>query len=86
MSRIPTHTLEDAPAASRPLLQKIIQSTPTGRPANLHAQMAHSPARRVCLLGGDGIHRILPQLRANRYGCLVVDRAELMPLPPNLGR
>jgi len=44
MSRIPTHTVEDAPAASRPLLQKIIQSTPTGRPANLHAQMAHSPA------------------------------------------
>jgi hypothetical protein len=44
MSRIPTHTLEDAPAASRPLLQKIIQSTPTERPANLHAQMAHSPA------------------------------------------
>ena len=44
MSRIPTHTLEDAPAASRPLLQKIIQSTPGGRPANLHAQMAHSPA------------------------------------------
>src|SRR5258708_29202006 len=44
MSRIPTHTVEDARAASRPLLQKIIQSTPTGRPANLHAQMAHSPA------------------------------------------
>ena len=44
MGRIPTHTVEDAPAASRPLLQKIIQSTPTGRPANLHAQMAHSPA------------------------------------------
>jgi hypothetical protein len=44
MSRIPTHTVEDAPAASRPLLQRIIQSTPTGRPANLHAQMAHSPA------------------------------------------
>ena len=44
MSRIHTHTVEDAPAASRPLLQKIIQSTPTGRPANLHAQMAHSPA------------------------------------------
>ena len=44
MSRIPTHTLEDAPAASRPLLQKIVQSTPGGRPANLHAQMAHSPA------------------------------------------
>ena len=44
MGRIPTHTLEDAPVASRPLLQKIIQSTPTGRPANLHAQMANSPA------------------------------------------
>jgi hypothetical protein len=44
MSRIPTHTVDDAPAASRPLLQKIVQSTPTGRPANLHAQMAHSPA------------------------------------------
>jgi hypothetical protein len=44
MSRIPTHTVENAPAASRPLLQKIIQSTPTGRLANLHAQMAHSPA------------------------------------------
>lgn len=44
MSRIPTHTVEDAPAASRTLLQKIVQSTPMGRPANLHAQMAHSPA------------------------------------------
>lgn len=44
MSRIPTHTIEDAPDASRPLLQKIIQSSPTGRPLNLHAQMAHSPA------------------------------------------
>jgi alkylhydroperoxidase family enzyme len=44
MSRIPTHTVEDAPAASRPLLLKIVQSTPTGRPANLHSQMAHSPA------------------------------------------
>jgi hypothetical protein len=44
MSRIPTHTIEDAPAASRPLLQEIVQPTPTGRPANLHAQMAHSPA------------------------------------------
>jgi hypothetical protein len=44
MSRVPTHTVEEAPAASRPLLQKIVQSTPTGRAANLHAQMAHSPA------------------------------------------
>ena len=44
MSRIPTHTLESAPDASGPLLQKIAQSSPTGRPLNLHAQMAHSPA------------------------------------------
>ena len=44
MSRIPAHTVEDAPAASRPLLQKIVEATPMGRPANLHAQMAHSPA------------------------------------------
>jgi hypothetical protein len=44
MSRIQTHTVEDAPPASRALLQKIVQSTPGGRTANLHAQMAHSPA------------------------------------------
>ena len=29
MSRIPTHTVEDAPAASRPLVQKIVEATPT---------------------------------------------------------
>ena len=44
MSRIPTHAVEDAPEASRPLLQKIAQSSSTGRPLNLHAQMAHSSA------------------------------------------
>src|ERR1700745_2277379 len=44
MSRIPTHDVADAPEASRPFLQKIAQSSPTGRPLNLHAQMAHSPA------------------------------------------
>ena len=44
MSRIPTHTVEGAPEASRPLLEKIAQSSPAGRPLNLHAQMAHSPA------------------------------------------
>ena len=44
MNRIPTHTVEDAPEASRPLLQRIAQSSPSGRPLNLHAQMAHSPA------------------------------------------
>ena len=44
MSRIPSHTVEGAPEASRPLLQAIAQSSPTGRPLNVHAQMAHSPA------------------------------------------
>ena len=44
MSRIPTHTVEDAPEASRPLLQNIAQSSPSGRPLKAHAQMAHSPA------------------------------------------
>jgi hypothetical protein len=44
MSRIPTHTLDDAPQASRRLLANVIQFSPTGRPLNLHAQMAHSPA------------------------------------------
>jgi hypothetical protein len=44
MSRFPTHSVEDAPEASRSLLQKIAQSSPTGRPLHVHAQMAHSPA------------------------------------------
>jgi hypothetical protein len=44
MSRFPSHSVQDAPEASRPLLQKIAQSSPTGRPLNVHAQMAHSPA------------------------------------------
>ncbi len=44
MSRIPAHTVENAPEASRALLQHAIQFSPTGRPLNLHAQMAHSPA------------------------------------------
>jgi alkylhydroperoxidase family enzyme len=44
MSRIPSHTVEDAPEASRALLQEMIQFSPTGRPLNMHAQMAHSPA------------------------------------------
>ena len=44
MSRIPSHTIEDAPAAARPLLEGLLQFSPTGRPLNLHAQMAHAPA------------------------------------------
>jgi Carboxymuconolactone decarboxylase family len=44
MSRFPSHTIKDAPEGSRSLLQKIAEVSPTGRPLNLHAQMAHSPA------------------------------------------
>ena len=47
MSRIPAHTIEDAPDASRALLQNVIQFSPTRRPLNVHAQMAHSPAVMV---------------------------------------
>jgi alkylhydroperoxidase family enzyme len=44
MTRIPSHTIEDAPAAARPLLADVLQYSPTGRLLNLHAQMAHAPA------------------------------------------
>jgi hypothetical protein len=43
MTRIPSHTVDDAPEASQALLQEMIQFSPTGRPLNMHAQMAHSP-------------------------------------------
>ena len=44
MTRIPAHTVQDAPAAARPLLAEMIQVSPTGRLLNMHAQMAHAPA------------------------------------------
>ena len=44
MTRIPSHTVEDAPPASRPLLEDMLQFSPTGRLLNIHAQMAHAPA------------------------------------------
>ena len=44
MTRIPCHSVADAPDASRSLLEEMIQFSPTGRPLNMHAQMAHSPA------------------------------------------
>jgi alkylhydroperoxidase family enzyme len=44
MSRITTHTIEDAPEVSRPLLETVLAVSPTGQLLNLHAQMAHSPA------------------------------------------
>jgi hypothetical protein len=44
MTRIPSHTIEDAPQASRDLLADMVQFSPTGRLLNMHAQMAHAPA------------------------------------------
>jgi len=44
MSRIPNHTIADAPAGSRQTLTELARSSPNGRFLNLHAQMAHSPA------------------------------------------
>jgi hypothetical protein len=44
MPRIPSHTVEDAPPASRSLLEDMLQFSPTGRLLNIHAQMAHAPA------------------------------------------
>jgi hypothetical protein len=44
MSRIPSHTLEDAPPAVAQLLAEMVQFSPTGQPLSMHAQMAHSPA------------------------------------------
>jgi hypothetical protein len=44
MTRMASHTIADAPEASRPLLESLVQFSPTGRLLNLHAQMAHSPA------------------------------------------
>ena len=44
MTRIPSHSVADAPEASRSLLEEMIQFSPTGQPLNMHAQMAHSPA------------------------------------------
>jgi hypothetical protein len=44
VTRIPGHTIADAPAASRPLLESVVRSSPTRKLLNLHAQMAHSPA------------------------------------------
>ena len=44
MTRIQTHTIEDAPAPARPLLAGVVKTSPTGKLLNLHAQMTHSPA------------------------------------------
>jgi len=44
MTRIPSHTVDDAPDASRALLADLLQFSPTGQTLNMHAEMAHAPA------------------------------------------
>lgn len=51
MTRIYTHTIQDAPEASRPLLEGLVAFSPTGKLLNLHAQMAHSPAVLTAYVG-----------------------------------
>ena len=43
MSRFKNQTMEDSPVGSRGILQAIAQSSPNGRPLNVHAQMANAP-------------------------------------------
>jgi hypothetical protein len=44
MSRFQNRTVADSPVGSQGILQGIAQSSPTGRPLNVHAQMANAPA------------------------------------------
>jgi alkylhydroperoxidase/carboxymuconolactone decarboxylase family protein YurZ len=44
MTRIPSHTIGDAPEVTRPLLEEMMQFSPNGRLLAMHAQMAHAPA------------------------------------------
>src|SRR5881227_1114213 len=64
MARIPSHTIQDAPAASRPLLEDMLQFSPTGRLLTMHAQMAHAPAvleAYVSIRRATGQHGTLDQ-------------------------
>jgi alkylhydroperoxidase family enzyme len=44
MPRIPVHTIDDAAPPSADLLRSIVHASPTGKPLNMQAQMAESPA------------------------------------------
>jgi hypothetical protein len=44
MRRFQNRTVADSPVGSQEILQSIAQSSPTGRPLNVHAQMANAPA------------------------------------------
>jgi alkylhydroperoxidase/carboxymuconolactone decarboxylase family protein YurZ len=62
MARIPSHTVQDAPLASRSLLAEMLRFSPTGRLLNMHAQMAHSPAvltAYVCIRRATSEHGTL---------------------------
>ena len=39
VTRIYSHTIQDASEASRPLLEGVVQFSPTGKLLNMHAQM-----------------------------------------------
>ena len=51
MTRIYSHTIQDAPEASRPLLEGVVPFSPTGKLLNLHAQTVHSPAVLAAYVG-----------------------------------
>ncbi len=81
MTRIPSHTIEDAPEASRPLLEDMLQFSPTGRLLNMHAQMAHAPAvldAYVSIRRATGRHGTLdmPVRTALMLAAAVADRSE----------
>ena len=58
MSRIPLHSLESAPPATRSVLEALAQRSPSGQPINLHAQMAYAPA---VLLGYMAMRKALDE-------------------------
>jgi hypothetical protein len=68
MSRIPTHTVDSAPPASRVLLESIVHASPTGRPLNFQAQMGGAPAVLASYVGlrraGDEHGTLDPKVRA----------------------
>ena len=72
MSRIPTHTVEDAPAESRPLLQNLIQSSPTGRLLNQHHEFrCHGNWEENCPLRRGrkrGLKQVYAATRQSRLG------------------
>jgi alkylhydroperoxidase family enzyme len=68
VTRIPGHTIADAPGAARPLLEGVVPFSPTGKLLNLHAQMAHSPAvlaAYACIRQATATHGTLdPKVRS----------------------